>query len=446
MTLVPSSQSPTTLEHLLLQELASRLQPDVALVDSRRQWAPYPHQVPPDGDWRFWLCEGGRGSGKTDAMSKWLDDHVNGPSCIPRVAGGHRVGIIGPTLGDTVESCVNGPSGLVAHNPNIKLRQTAGGTFVRWPSGAEGKIFGAFTPQDVERLRAGGNRCAVWAEELAAWVQLKGAWDQMRFGTRLGARPRVVISTTPKPRKDYLEIRARPDLTRTGAPTSVNAHLDPAVRAELYETYGGTRLGQQELDAKILTDVPGALWSQALLEDRRAPPTDLVRIAVALDVSGGKEAVNAEQGLVACGKGVDARGYVLADRTCKLSPDGWARRTLQLYLDVQADVIVVERNFGGDMIEAVLRSTIEAMRQEGVEGLEVVKIVDVVASRGKQVRAAPVSALYEQHRVSHCGVFSELEEELVTWTPESGVSPNRLDALVWALTYLIVKSKSAYVY
>ena len=401
---------------------------------SRRNWDLLPHQVPPEpGAWRVWLLEGGRGSGKTAGAAHYLDAHVGGPPCISGYPGGHRPAIIAPTLGDALESCVNGPSGLKAHNRGIRLVQGVGGTHVRWPNGTEAKLFGAFTPEDVERLRAGGNRCIVWTEELAAWVRLGECWDQMRLGLRLGPRPHVVASSTPKPRTRYLEIRSDDRTVRTGASTAANPHLSEDVRDDYFKVYGGTRLGRQELNAEILTDVPGALWTYAMLEDRRPAP-DLARVVVAVDPSGGSDPENDEQGIIVAGLGVDGRGYVLADRTCKLSPDGWGRRGVQAYLDFSADSIISEINFGGDMVTFVVATAAEAM------GLSGVHTKAIHASRGKAIRAQPVAALYEQGRMSHCDVFPELEEELTSWTPQDGQSPNRMDALVWALTELMVTS------
>lgn len=386
------------------------------------KWQPMPHQVPPTPPWHTWLLEGGRGAGKTDGAAAYVDQCAR-ESCI-------RIAIIAPTLGDAVEACVNGPSGLKAHNPEVKMSGGLGGVHLSWPNGSEAKLFGAYGPEDVERLRAGGNRHLVWAEELAAWVKLKEAWDQMEFGLRLGEWPRIVASTTPKPRKAYLDIRSDPRTILTGAPTRSNPYLHESVRAALERTYAGTRIGRQELNAEILLDVPGALWTHAMLEDRRPAP-DCTRVVVAVDPSGGSDPENDEQGIGVAGRGIDGRGYVLADRTCKLSPDGWGRRAVQAYLDFNADRIVYEKNFGGDMVEAVIRTAAKAM---GVS----VATKAVTASRGKRVRAEPVAALYEQGRVSHCDVFDELEEELTTWTPESGYSPNRLDWAVWALTELML--------
>lgn len=380
-------------------------------------------------------------SGKTDGAAHYLDEHVNGPPCIPGYPGGHRPSIIAPTLGDAIEACVDGPSGLKAHNPGVVSVTTAGGTYVRWPNGVQGKLFGAHGPDDVERLRAGGNRCIVWAEELAAWVRLADAWDQMKFGLRLGPRPHVVVSTTPKPRKKYLEIRNDERTALTGAATSANPHLNADVRRDLFARYEGTRIGRQELLAEILTDTPGALWTWAMLERRRTAP-DLVRVSIAIDPAATSSDDSDETGIVAAGLGADGRGYVLADRSCRLSPDGWGQRALQAYDDLQGDRVVGETNNGGEMVEHVLRTVWKSQQRRGALPYKAVH-----ASRGKAVRAQPIAALYEQGRISHVDVFPELEEQLTSWTPESGSSPDRLDALVWVLTDVMLGvQRTAYVH
>lgn len=386
-------------------------------------WQPLPHQIPPDStDWHCWLLEGGRGSGKTDGAAAYVD------RCATEQV--IRISIIAPTLGDAVESCVNGPSGIKAHNPAVRMTGGMGGVHLLWPNGSEAKLFGAYGPEDVERLRAGGNRHLVWAEELAAWAKLKEAWDQMTFGLRLGVWPRIVASTTPKPRKPYLAIRDDPRTIRTGATTASNPHLHQGVRDDLERAYAGTRIGRQELNAEILTDVPGALWTLGMFDQRRPAP-DLVRVVVAVDPSGGAGPENDEQGIIVAGKGIDGRGYVLADRSCKLSPDGWGRRAVQAYVDFSADRIVCEKNFGGDMAKATIEAAARAM------GVTVV-VKMVTASRGKAVRAEPVAGCYERGEVTHCEPFAMLEDEMTTWTPESGQSPNRMDADVWALTDLLL--------
>lgn len=399
------------------------------LAEAAPTWTPLPHQIPPEtNNWHCWLLEGGRGSGKTDGAAAYVNQCAT-ENVI-------RISIIAPTLGDAVEACVNGPSGLKAHNPAVRMTGGLGGVHVVWPNGSEAKLFGAYGPEDVERLRAGGNRHLVWAEELAAWVRLKEAWDQMEFGLRLGDWPRIVASTTPKPRKPYIAIRSDPRTILTGASTMSNPYLHQGVRQALEDAYAGTRIGRQELNAELLTDIPGALWTYAMLEDRRAAP-DLTRCVVAVDPSGGSAAENDEQGIVVAGKGLDGRAYVVADRSCRLSPDGWARRAVQAYIDFSADQIVWERNFGGDMVDATIKTAARAM---GV----MVPTKPVTASRGKQLRAQPIAALYEQGKVSHCEVFTDLEDQMTQWTPESGTSPDRLDALVFALSdFMVLDSREA---
>lgn len=229
-------------------------------------WEPLAHQIPPDGAWDTWLLLGGRGSGKTAAAARYCHEHVTGPACLPGLPGGHRVAIIAPTFGDALEACVNGPSGLRSHDARIRAVQTAGGTFVRWPSGAEAKLFGAYTPEDVERLRAGGNRCFAYAEELAAWRFLDPCFDHLQFGLRLGDHPRLVAATTPKPRPLLKRLIAHPTTTVTHATTHDNPHLSSSVRGRLEERYGGTRLGRQELQGLLLGDTEGALWQRHMIQ------------------------------------------------------------------------------------------------------------------------------------------------------------------------------------
>lgn len=377
---------------------------------------------------------GGRGSGKTDALAHFVDEHVQGPPCAPGYPGGHRPAIIAPTLGDAVESCVNGPSGLRMHNPEVRLIQTAGGTHARWPNGVEAKLFGAFTPEDVERLRAGGNRCLVWAEELAAWHRLDDAWDHMTLGLRLGVRPRVIASTTPKPRPKLKALMQAPGTELTHARTDDNPYLHPDVRAKLYDLYGGTRLGRQELTAELLEDVPGALWTRERLERNRVLETpQLARVVVAVDPSGGSSEGHAEVGIVACGRGVDGHAYILRDVSERLSPERWARRVVDLYHTLKADRIVAEKNYGGEMVEHTLRT---------VDPTVPVRMVN--ATRGKRIRAEPVAALDEQAKLHLVGTgLALLEDQLTQWVPDSGdPSPDRMDAMVWGITELMLGAQS----
>lgn len=398
------------------------------------RWTPLPHQIPPPGNWAGWALVAGRGAGKTDACASYIDAHVNGPPCLSGPVP-HWIGIIAPTLGDAATSCFAGPSGIRTHSPGAKLTNGPGGLTVKWPNGSEAKLFGAHTPEDVERLRSGGNRCAVWAEELAAWRYLDAAWDHMRFGLRVGPRPHWVASTTPKPKPLIKRLVAGEERNAvvTTASTYDNPHLEQHIRDALEETYGGTQLGQQELMGVLMDQDENALWTRSMLDAARvraADMPDLVRIAVGVDPSGGA----GEQGIVVVGKsglilpGDGGRpqhhGYVLDDRTCKLPPDGWGRRAVQAAVDWEADEILCETNYGGAMAVATIRTAADAL---GVN----IPIRTVTATRGKAVRAQPVAALTAQGRWHHAGVFPQLEEQLVTWYPEIGWSPDRLDAMVW---------------
>ena len=251
----------------------------------------------------------------------------------------------------------------------------------------------------------------------------------MRLGLRLGPRPHAVITTTPKPRGKLLELLKDPRVVVRTAHTDDNPYLHADVRAELYSQYGGTRLGRQELAAEILTDVPGALWTRDKLEENRVREApSLLRVVVAIDPSGGSTEGHAEVGLVAAGKGADGHAYVLRDASERLAPERWARRAVQLYHELKADRIVAEANYGGAMVESTIRA---------VDPTVPVRLVS--ASRGKQLRAEPVSALDEQGKIHHVGMLAELEEQLCSWVPDSGdASPDRLDARVWAITELLL--------
>lgn len=397
-----------------------------------------PHQIPPGEGWRFWLMLAGRGAGKTFAAADWFNRHMMGPPCDKRIAGGHQALIVGPTLGDVWNSCIKGPSGLEATNPAVVATGGAGGLHVRWPNGAVARTAGAYGPRDVESLRPKGNNCAVWAEELAAWAYLDKAWEQIDLGLRIGDHPRLVASTTPKPRVTIKALLKDRRCAITKASTRDNPHLDPGVRETLYEKYAGTRLGRQELDAELLEDVEGALWKMELIDATRwdgdwrendrgilvpaLPP--LKRVGVGLDPPGG----GTEAGIVAAGVGDDKRGYVLADYSLTAGPDEWGKRTVSCFNDHDADAVVAEVNYGGDMVPHVLA---------GID--PTVPIKQVRATRGKVRRAEPIVGLYEQHRVVHVGRFPELEAEMTTWVDEPGAaSPNRIDALVWILWWLMV--------
>lgn len=416
------------------------------------RWRPLPHQQPPGGDWYGWLLLAGRlrGAGKTDACAEYIARHIAGPACLPGPVP-HWVGIIAPTQGDAVTACVSGPSGIKAHDPTaVGPITTAGGTVVRWPNGSQAKLYGANSPEDVERLRAGGNTCVAWLEEFAAWRHMQDAFDQLRFGLRSGPRPHWVASTTPKPKPLLKRLMQGeiPNVITTTATMYDNPHLPQHIRDMLEDTYAGTDLGEQELYGRILDEIKNALWRRKFLAAGRMrldDLPDLIRRTVGVDPSGGA----GEQGIVVTAKSglllpgllpgpeldpdepapvgaprPQPHGFVLDDRSCQLPPEGWGQRAVQAAIDWEAEDVAVEVNYGGDQAIAVIRT---AMEKLGVD----IPIRKVRASQGKAIRAQPVAALSAQGRWHHAGTFPELEDQLATWYPELGWSPDRLDALVW---------------
>ncbi|MGV9579739.1 phage terminase large subunit family protein [Streptomyces sp. NPDC003509] len=403
------------------------------------RWTPYPWQVCPSEieTHGTWLLMGGRGTGKSDGASRYVVEHVNGPPCDERVPGGHRVGIVAPTLGDAMESFINGPSGIRAHDPRVILRTSTGGTHIRWPSGAEGKVFGAHTPDDVERLRSGGNRCLYAFEEAAAMRQLGPALQHSAMGLRLGARPHYVMSTTPKPRKEIRDLLGRSDVVMTKGRTRDAVHLPEMMRTKLVQQYAGTRLERQELDGELIDDIEGALWSWRGLDATRvgaAPP--MTRIVVAIDPAAKGGGESDEMGIIVAGLGEAyipdrngfsrRHGYVLDDLSGRMSPEECMRKAAQAYHAWKADRVIAEINNGGDWIGTTLRQ-IDPSVNYGT----------VTATRGKATRAEPVAAVFDQLAAHIVTSLPTLEEQLTTWVPGDD-SPDRLDAMVWAITELML--------
>lgn len=393
----------------------------------------FPHQIPPPPPWSIWMLLGGRGSGKTEAGSRYVDAHARGPACVDGPTP-HRIALIAPSHDDAVNTCVRGETGLLQVNRSIRFHPGAQLTAdLTWPNGAEAELFGTFAPEDVERFR-GPQHCLVWGDEFAAWRKLEESWDMIEFGLRLGERPHTILTTTPKRRAKLREIMDRPDTVVSRATTADNPGLPEARRAQLYARYGGTVLGRQELDAEIIEDVSGALWTRAIIDHRREPliekagviVPDLARVVVALDpaITSGED--SDETGIIVAGLGHDGRGYVMADLSLRTTPQEWARIGITALREYGADRLVAEANQGGDMVRTVIAA---------VDPLAPVTLVH--ASRGKRTRAEPIAALYEQGRVSHTTPLPLLEDQLCSYTGAPGEeSPDRLDALVWALSEL----------
>lgn len=384
-------------------------------------WA-RPAQVAPPGNWRTWLILAGRGFGKTRTGAEWVRESVKNYSLVNCIA---------PTADDARDVMIEGESGILAIcAPDERPTYRASMRRLEWPNGARTLIF---TADEPERLR-GKQHMRLWADELAAW-RYPEAWDQAMFGLRLGNSPRAVVTTTPKPIEIIRRLVSDPNTYVTRGSTYDNrGNLAPAFFEQIIRRYEGTRIGRQELNAEILEDIEGALWTHAMIDSTRvAEHPDLVRIGVGVDPSGGATEGHDEQGIVVVGLGIDGDGYVLADYSCRLSPDGWGRRAVQAFQEHQADVIFVEKNFGGDMAISTIEQAARAMGT-------VVPIQPVTASRGKIVRAEPVAAMYEQGRVHHVGTFNELEDQMCLYVPGlSSMSPDRMDALVWVATEVLLQ-------
>ncbi|CAB4140372.1 COG5323 Uncharacterized conserved protein [uncultured Caudovirales phage] len=388
-----------------------------------------PNQLPPDGNWSNWMILAGRGFGKTRTGAEFIRASVCGTTPMSGGAYG-RIALIAETAADGRDVMVEGESGLLAIHPaDFRPTYEPSKRRLTWPNGAVATLYNATEP---DQLR-GPQHDLAWCDELAKWALARETWDQLQFGLRLGEHPRTCITTTPRPIPVLKEIigDARTVTTR-GSTRDNTANLAPSFVETIFGRYAGTRLGRQELDAEILDDVPGALWTRAMIDGHRVTePPEMARVVVAIDPSGTSGADDGDDiGIVVAGRGVDGRGYVLEDATCRLSPDGWARRAITAYHRWQADRIVAERNFGGAMVQAVVRGADAS-----------VPFKEVVASRGKAARAEPVSALYEQGRVSHVGAMHELEDQMMQFTASGYIgerSPDRADALVWALTEVML--------
>ena len=391
------------------------------MVASRLYWEEVArsNQLPPDGDWFIWLILSGRGWGKTRTGAEWL---ANEAITYPKT----RWAIVARTFADARDTCAEGESGIVNVLYRYQMLENWNRSMgeVMLKNGSRIKLFSAEEP---DRLR-GPQHHGAWCDELAAWED-PDAWDQLQFGLRLGTHPRSVVTTTPRPVPLLKSLISRETTIITRGNTFENAkNLAPAALMELQARYAGTRLGRQELEGELLEDMEGALWTRGWIEKTRIttdklPP--LYRIVVAIDpaVTSGED--SDETGIVAAGASTDGNFYVLEDATLKATPDAWGKRAVQAYKDWKADRIVAEVNNGGDMVIMVI--------QQVDRNAPVTK---VHATRGKRMRAEPISALYEQGRVHHVGTFPKLEDQMVSWTPESNDSPDRLDALVWALTEL----------
>lgn len=386
-----------------------------------------PKSLPSGAPWRVWVILGGRGAGKTRAGSEWIRAKALGHG------GGRparRIALVGETIGDVRRVMIEGVSGLMSvHREDERPRLEISKLQLVWPNGAVAQMFSAETP---DALRGPQFDCA-WADELAKWRRADDTWDMLQFALRLGDQPQALVTTTPRPLQLLKTIMADAASVVTRARTTDNAqNLAPSFIAEMTRRYAGSALGRQELDGEIVDERAGALWRRDWIDTQRLSQSpDLQRVVVAVDPPVTATAKSDACGIVVAGVGGDARAYVLADRTLQgREPHEWARAAVAAYEDFAADAIVAETNQGGDLVATLLHQVNEH-----------VPVRQVRATRGKWVRAEPVAALYAEGRVAHVGRFEKLEDQMCAFGADglvAGRSPDRLDALVWALTDLMI--------
>lgn len=400
-----------------------------ALLHLFEFWA-HPHQLPPEGDWRSWVICGGRGAGKTRAGAEWVRSMVEGD--MPMDPGrARRVALVGETYDQVRDIMIFGSSGIMACSPPDRRPEwQASRRRLVWPNGAVAEAHSASSP---EHLR-GPQFDAAWLDELAKWKKATEAYDQLQFALRLGECPQQVITTTPRNTKVFLSVMESSSTVITQAPTEANrANLAGSFLQEVRRRYGETRLGRQELDGILVRDLDGALWTAKMLDGiqtKERPEFERVVVAVDPAVSYGKSSDAC--GIIVAGlvhSGQDWQAMVLEDATVKgASPHGWAQAAIAAYERHGADRIVAEVNQGGALVETLIRQCDPLIPYKSVH-----------ASKGKVARAEPIAALYEQDRVRHLGRFEPLKEQMsqMTTTGFQGAgSPDRVDALVWALTEL----------
>jgi phage terminase large subunit-like protein len=388
-------------------------------------WQLHGGQVPPAGEWRTWVVLAGRGFGKTRAGAEWVW------ACVRASAAPLRIALVGGSAEEAAKVMVEGPAGLLAAARTGEAPcWIPSRSLLAFPGGSQAFVYSAEAP---EALRGPEHHLA-WCDEFAKWRRAEAAWDNLQMGLRLGARPRCAVTTTPRPVAALRRVLALSGTGVTRGRTGENVHLAPDFERNMAEVYGGTRLGRQELDGELLDDVAGALWPREVIECSRQsgtlPREGLRRVVVGVDppASAGGDAC----GIVVCGEDRDGRLLVLADCSVKgVRPEGWARAVAAAAEVWGADRVVAEKNNGGDMVESVLRS---------VEAHLPVKLVS--ASSGKASRAAPVAARFEAGKAFLAGRFPALEDEMagLSWSGDyegPGRSPDRVDAMVWAMTALM---------
>lgn len=387
-----------------------------------RYWA-RPNQIEPPGDWTTWLFLGGRGIGKTRTGSEWIIENVQSGNM-------KRIALVGASVKDVRKVIIEGESGILARSPPwFYPSWEPSKRELTWPNGATATTYSDEKPQDLR----GPQHDGAWVDELCKFQYAQQTWDMLQLGLRVGNRPRQIVTTTPKNTPVLKDILKRDDtVISTGSTYENAANLARSFFTQIIRKYEGTRLGRQEIGGDLLEDAPGALWQRANLDrNRRTLQPILKRIVIGVDPPGSSEDGADECGIIVAGMDFDGEGYVLADLSAGgMTPEEWASKVNMAYDTFQADLIVAEKNQGGEMVSSVLRHANPNL-----------PIKLVTATKGKAVRAEPVAMVYEQGRVHHLGSFPELEDQMCIMTldydRDKQGSPDRLDACVWAFTELM---------
>lgn len=413
-----------------VQEMIAALSPEEAqeLFYDWDFWA-RTSQLPPNWPWTVWLQKSGRGSGKTRSGAEFIRRKSDTTE---------RMHLVGRTAADVRDVMVEGESGILAISPpwNMPKYEPSKRRLV-WPNGAKALCFSADEPSLLRGPQCG----AGWCDELASWRYVQETWDNFMFGLRLGEHPQAVVTTTPRPIKLIKKLTSLEGQTvhvTTDSTYANKANLAPSFFTEIISQYEGTRLGAQEIGGQILDDNPDALWNTELIDETRVskfPELDYIVVAVDPSVKENPTAESSETGIVVAGrKGrrglITAHGYVLDDLSILGGPSEWVKQAISAYYKYKANCIVAESNNGG----ALIKNAVHAVDPD-------VPVELVTATRGKQLRAEPIAMLYDQRRVHHVGMFPALETQMCEWVP-GDKSPDRLDANVWALTYLLVGEKA----
>jgi len=401
---------------------------EAAILKYRWKFWARPAQLPPETDWGVWLLMTGRGFGKTRAGAEWIIEQAKIPE--------RRIAMVGRIPADARDVMIGGESGIMACSPHdFRPRYVGSSRSLKWPNGSEALIYSSEAHDD---LRGPNFHCA-WVDELAKYRHAQATWDTLVMAVRLPPDPRIVVTTTPRPIPIIKSLMADPSTHVTKGTIYENRdNLSEKFFNRLIRRYEGTYLGQQELEGQLISDRPGALWDRATLERNRVESApDMVRLVVAVDPPGSADIETSEAGIIVVGRAADGTGYVLADGSHHATPDGWGTMAVRLHDRFKADSIVAESNQGGDMVGFTIRECAKALHRGGERLGAAITYVPVVASRGKMTRAEPIAALYSQGRVRHVGMFSDLEDQLASWVPGEK-SPDRLDALVWGLTSVMI--------